>query len=166
MIIKEANTGAIKTIQKLAYDTWPVVYKKILSEAQLEYMLQLFYSIESLETQMQNGQRFFIAYQAEEPVGFASFTTEGEGVFKLQKLYVLPNMQKLGLGKGLLQHVESEILRLEGHSLVLNVNRNNPAKDYYCKNGFIVSKLVDNDIGNGFWMNDFVMEKKLSSPGI
>jgi ribosomal protein S18 acetylase RimI-like enzyme len=46
-------------------------------------------------------------------------------------------------------------------SLLLNVNRNNPTKGFYEKLGFTVIKEEDIDIGNGYFMNDYVMEKKV-----
>jgi ribosomal protein S18 acetylase RimI-like enzyme len=49
-----------------------------------------------------------------------------------------------------------------GDVLLLNVNRNNPAKSFYKKLGFTVIKEDDIDIGNGYFMNDYVMKLQLS----
>ena len=45
--------------------------------------------------------------------------------------------------------------------LELNVNRHNDAFHFYTKLGFSISKEEDNDIGEGYFMNDYVMEKVL-----
>jgi ribosomal protein S18 acetylase RimI-like enzyme len=46
-------------------------------------------------------------------------------------------------------------------TLQLNVNRNNPAKIFYEKLGFAVLNEEDIDIGNGYFMNDYVMQKMI-----
>jgi len=51
-------------VQQIAYATWPATYGKILSPEQLSYMLQLFYSTESLAQQMSaQGHNFIVAYE-------------------------------------------------------------------------------------------------------
>jgi diamine N-acetyltransferase len=58
-----------------------------------------------------------------------------------------------------------EKIKAEGATtLLLNVNRDNSAKTFYEKLGFAVLKVEDIDIGNGFFMNDYIMEKKISPP--
>jgi ribosomal protein S18 acetylase RimI-like enzyme len=61
----------------------------------------------------------------------------------------------------LLQEVEKAILAKGKNILELNVNKYNPAKDFYEKMGFEVAYEEDIPIGP-YWMNDFVMRKKLS----
>ena len=157
LTITKAGKESIPIIQQIAYATWPVAYKEILSAEQLQYMLALFYSEEALTRQMENGQQFYMASDYGQAQGFAAFTDEGNTVYKLQKLYVLPSNQKTGAGKLLLQYVEEEIRKLGGTRLILNVNRANTAKYYYEKIGFSIIKEEDIDIGNGYWMNDYVM---------
>ncbi|MCW3113128.1 MAG: GCN5-related N-acetyltransferase, partial [Segetibacter sp.] len=82
-------------------------------------------------------------------------------IYKLQKLYVLPSLQKTGLGKELLQTVETVAKSMGGRTLQLNVNRKNIAKRFYERNGFAVIKEENIDIGSGYFMNDFVMQKDL-----
>ncbi|MEI9808163.1 MAG: hypothetical protein WDO16_09960 [Bacteroidota bacterium] len=41
------------------------------------------------------------------------------------------------------------------------MNRSNNAKLFYEKIGFIVIREEDIDIGNGYLMNDYVMEKQV-----
>ena len=46
--------------------------------------------------------------------------------------------------------------------LRLNVNKHNEkAIKAYLRNGFVTVESVKNDIGNGFFMDDFVMQKTL-----
>lgn len=159
-----AGTNNIPGIRDMAYRIWPVAYANILRPKQIEYMLQLFYSTNALEKQLQSGHRFIIAYEDGIAVGFASFsqkTTHTPGIFRLHKLYVLPGLQQKGVGKFLLNYI-IETISAEGATMLeLNVNRHNPALQFYTKHGFTVSREEDIDIGEGYFMNDYVMERKL-----
>ncbi len=163
VIIRKASLNDIPTIQQITYVTWPVAYKNILSKEQLQYMLQLIYSTNALTQQFNKGDLFYIAELHNKPVGFASFGFyEKPDVYKLHKLYVLPETQGTGTGKALLQMVLNEIKLFNAASLTLNVNRRNKAIEFYKKSGFSIIKEEDIDIGNGYFMNDYVMEKKLA----
>ncbi len=156
VVIRKAGIMEIDTILKLAETVWPVTYKDILSGEQIEYMMNLFYSKASLREQFDK-HIFIIAYLDEEPVGFASYSVAAESVYKLHKLYVLTSVQGRGLGKALIDFIVTELQLSGGTALELNVNRNNKARMFYEKLGFEVLCEEDNDIGNGYWMNDYVM---------
>ncbi len=72
-------------------------------------------------------------------------------------------MQGKGVGKLLLQEVTDRAQQLGQDTLLLNVNRFNVAIDFYKRQGFYVIAEEDIDIGNGYFMNDYLMEKKLQS---
>ncbi|HET6254593.1 MAG TPA: GNAT family N-acetyltransferase [Puia sp.] len=160
LVIRPADLDDINTIGFLAQQIWPDTYRDILSAEQLKYMLKLIYSPKSLRRQMVNEhQQFLIVERADEPIGFASWSaTPASGVYKLHKIYVLPGRQGKGLGKTLLQFI-FETIRPEGATkLRLNVNRHNKARQFYERMGFTVIGEEDIDIGNGYFMNDFIME--------
>ena len=159
--IRLADNDDINIIGWLAQQIWPAAYKDILTQAQLEYMLQRIYSPDSLKEQMRLSHQFLIAELDEEPVGFASYSSLADpGVFKLQKLYVLPELHGKGLGKALLDFVTESVLSLGATTLRLNMNRHNKAKEFYERNGFRVVGEENIDIGNNYFMNDYVMEKQ------
>ncbi|MEO5648081.1 MAG: GNAT family N-acetyltransferase [Chitinophagaceae bacterium] len=159
--IRNARQEDIPVIQELTHRIWPVAYGEILSPAQLEYMLDLMYSTESLEHQVRSHQ-FMVLYDDEVPLGFASYSkADISGNFRLHKIYVLPDQQGKGLGKFLLDHVMNEIKLNGAVQLELNVNRFNKAKTFYQKLGFVVSREEDIDIGSGYFMNDYVMTKAI-----
>jgi N-acetylglutamate synthase-like GNAT family acetyltransferase len=123
-------------------------------------MLATMYNTDVLKRQLQEeGHHFALAEIEGKAVGFAGYSpTKEPGLYKLDKLYVLPNIQKEGAGKSLLQYVTEQVKAAGGSRLQLNVNRFNNAKQFYEKKGFQVIREEDNDIGNGFFMNDYVME--------
>ncbi|CAN5690554.1 GNAT family N-acetyltransferase [soil metagenome] len=170
MNIRSATEADLLTIQHLACLTWPVAYEAILSASQLSYMLDKMYSLPTLRKQMnEGGHSFFIGTEGDDAIGFAGvskmkyplFESKYNNQWKLHKLYVLPSAQKTGAGKKLLEHALSFICSLGGDYLTLNVNRQNPAYAYYLKNGFEVLDSGDFAIGEGFFMNDYVMGKPL-----
>lgn len=159
--IRPASFNDIPFIQDIAYKTWPVAYGEILTPEQLSYMLEQIYSTAALEQQMHDNQHFFLAIQNFVPVGFAAFSPVDSFIFKLHKLYVLPGIQKMGAGKKLLLTVETTAKSMGATKLQLNVNRLNKALGFYTANGFKVIEEKDIPIGNGFYMNDYIMEKQL-----
>jgi ribosomal protein S18 acetylase RimI-like enzyme len=162
MIIKCATFSDIPTIQYIAQNTWPATYGHIISSAQMDYMMKMMYSTASLTRQMQTEHVFYLAEIAEDNTqGFASVSDEGKGIFKLNKLYVIPCAQKTGAGKALLQAVINHVRTAGGKQLQLQVNRHNNAKGFYEKTGFTVLEEKDIHIGDGFYMNDYIMELKI-----
>ena len=162
--IIHATNNHIEVIQALAHEIWPKAYGAILSEAQLEYMLKLFYSHASLQDQIETRHHTFILIKDENHfVGFASFCphVENKAIFHLNKIYVLPSEQGKHAGKQMLDYVIEQIKKENGTSLQLNVNRHNKAFHFYEKQGFTILREEDIDIGEGYWMNDWVMERKL-----
>jgi len=158
-----ADLDDINTIGFLAQQIWPVTYGEILSSTQLDYMLRLFYSPNSLRKQMtEDKQRFLIVEEEEEPIGFASWAPADEpGVFKLHKLYVQTGQQGKGRGKAILDFIFEDCRTHGAKALRLNVNRHNKARGFYEKLGFRVIREEDVPIGNNYFMNDFVMETPL-----
>lgn len=168
-MIRQATVADINIIRQLALATWPVAYAKILSPAQLHYMLQLIYSPEALTLQMQEKKhRFILLYEDEQPVGFASYSEKDvtlPHIFRLHKLYVLPIQQGKGSGMQLLDYVIRQVQSAGATQLELNVNRDNPAVHFYEKKGFSVLSKEDIDIGEGYFMNDYIMALPLHAEG-
>jgi diamine N-acetyltransferase len=160
MEIKLATQSDIPLIHKLAHSIWPSAYGSILSAEQLSYMLELIYSEQALQQQFAV-QTFVIIYDNAEPLGFAAYE-KFEQKLKLHKIYVLPKTQGTGVGKQLLQYVLQQALDRHCQTLYLNVNKyNKNAIAFYTKQGFTIAYEEVINIGNGFVMDDYVMEKPL-----
>lgn len=162
-MIKIATLDDIPAIQQIAYNTWPSTYGGIISEEQIKYMLDLMYSTESLVQQMTKGHQFYLFETASikpnenDVIGFASVSNELKGVFKLNKLYILPLAHKTGAGKALLSAVKAYAKENGGKQLILQVNKQNPAIEFYKKQG--LSILAENvfELEKGFVMDDYIM---------
>ena len=161
--IRSLSIDKAPLIQALAHKIWPIAYKEILSQAQLDYMLNWMYSNESLTQQMQEGHHYFGIYEADEMVGFLDIQPNHPeiGVLKLNKIYVLPTFHGKGFGYQLIQFAINFAKNEQQKTIELQVNRYNKAKDFYSKIGFTIKEEKDFDIGNGYFMNDYVMEYRL-----
>jgi diamine N-acetyltransferase len=162
--IELAEEKEYAVIQAIAHETWYPTFGEILSREQIKYMLDMMYSIQSITEQVsKKGHVFLLAKEGEDSLGYASyqFDYQGTNKTKLHKIYILPTAQGKGVGKLLMNEVV-KIAKLHGSSVLsLNVNRNNKAVDFYEKIGFEKAGTEDIDIGNGFLMEDFIMEKKI-----
>ncbi|MBS1496593.1 MAG: GNAT family N-acetyltransferase [Bacteroidetes bacterium] len=165
MEIKKAGIVNVNEIKHLAYQIWPDAYGDILSKEQLHYMLELFYNEQALIYQIENLQhQFIILYDTDEAIGFASYSPIQIGdnnTFKIHKIYVMPGRQGKGLGKLLLTYIITEIKKSGASILELNVNRHNKALYFYQKMGFTIVQSADIAIGNGYFMNDYIMQLAL-----
>lgn len=125
-------------------------------------MLEMMYSSLSLQQQMKDGAQFIIINEVNNPVGFASYQQMDKHTIKLHKLYVLPSQQGRGTGRKLVEFIISEIKQDTPVVLQLQVNRHNRARQFYEKMGFAVIKECAFDIGNGYVMDDYIMEKQIT----
>jgi ribosomal protein S18 acetylase RimI-like enzyme len=157
--IRSLSIDEAPLVQALAHKIWPIAYKEILSQAQLDYMLNWMYSIESLTQQMQEGHHYFGIYESDEIVGFLDVQPNHPeiGFLKLYKFYVLPACHGRGFGYQLIQFAINFAENEQQKTIELQVNRHNKAKDFYNKIGFTIKEEKNFDIGNGYFMNDFVM---------
>jgi len=161
LTIHFATAKDIAAIEKLAQEIWPSTYKAILSAEQLQYMMNLNYSTASLEKQLEQ-HRFLLAELDNELIGFASYgPLDVPGIYRLHKMYIHPKTQGKGIGKSIIDFIVEQLHLQQATALRLSVNRYNKAKQFYEKLGFSVIAEEDIDIGGGFFMNDYVMEKQV-----
>jgi RsiW-degrading membrane proteinase PrsW (M82 family)/ribosomal protein S18 acetylase RimI-like enzyme len=158
--LRRANESDIPLIRDLSERIWPQTYATILSTGQIDHMMNMMYSEVALREQLRKNNEFVIVNDGRDPIGFASFGLESPGIYKLHKIYILPNMQRKGVGRFVIDQICAAMKRKGALALQLNVNRNNEAVRFYQSMGFEIIREEDNDIGNGFFMNDYVMEKK------
>ncbi len=143
----------------LAKRIWQAHYPAILTQDQIDYMLELMYSPESLHQQiMEEAHEFWIVEADDMPVGYMSLSQEEEGHWHLHKLYVDKELHGIGIGSRMLQHA---IGLYAPKQLSLGVNRDNTNSiNFYFRHGFTIEGTKNTDIGNGFVMEDFVMVRR------
>lgn len=163
IVLKKAKEEDIPTIQEIAYLTWPATYLSIIGQQQIDYMLDKMYNRGELLQQLMDGYIFLIAEEDEKSIGFASYSIidHQKRIYKLHKLYVLPDSHGKGIGKILIIDVVNQVKAAGGSALQLNVNKHNKSSDFYLKAGFKIKETMLLDIGHGYFMDDYVMELTL-----
>ncbi|MDR1662104.1 MAG: GNAT family N-acetyltransferase [Azoarcus sp.] len=158
--IRPFTTEDIPAIAALASTVWLDAYTGIISRPQIDYMLAQRYSRAALKADIENPEKWLRQASIDGAlVGFAACEL-CKGEFKLDKLYVHPDMQRKGAGAALAAHAAA-LARDRGYSsMILAVNKNNErAIRAYTKYGFRVRDKIVTDIGSGFVMDDYIMEK-------
>lgn len=151
-------------VTRLARLIWQATYRNIITQAQIDHMLAERYAEDSLRAYVDAPDQWFeLALVDGKLCGFCACEVY-QGEYKLDKLYIHPEQQRLGIG-GLLIARAAARGREQGYGeMILAVNkRNEQAIAAYQKHGFAVRESVCVDIGKGFVMDDFIMEKPLSN---
>jgi len=164
MTIITATSEDFETIRNIAYKTWPETYGKILGLEQLAYMLDRLYTTSALQqTITEKNHQYLLIKENDQYLGFASYQHDylGLNVTRLHKLYLLPETQGRGAGKLLIDAIETMARNNHSEKVSLNVNRFNNALSFYQKSGYSIVGEEDIDIGNGYLMEDYKMEKIL-----
>ncbi|MDR2469486.1 MAG: GNAT family N-acetyltransferase, partial [Tannerella sp.] len=127
---------------------------------QLDYMMEWMYAPDNILRQMKEGHVYLLLSKDGENCGYASVEQQGKSLFHLQKMYILPAYQGSGAGRFLFEEAVKYIRKLHPAPCImeLNVNRNNKAFHFYKRMGMIVDRQGDFPIGNGYYMNDYIMK--------
>ena len=161
------NKEDISGLQADARAIWLERYTDIISQEQIEYMLNWMYSKDIIEREIEHENiNYYFIFHDGIKLGFCSMGPYPDvaGRAKLHKLYLYPKFHGKGFGSTSLLKVCSLAQKQGYDSICLNVNKNNlSAIKAYERNGFTKEKSVVNDIGNAYVMDDYVMLKELSS---
>jgi diamine N-acetyltransferase len=152
------------TVAQLADTIWRSHYVSMISIAQIDYMLAGRYASDRLLHYIDSQERWLWVLRVDGvPVGYCSCSLGEEAdAMKLEQLYLLAEHKGRGFGGRMLRHVEQKTRALGRSRLYLTVNKGNTDSiAMYRKSGFAVCEEVVFDIGNGYVMDDYVMEKKL-----
>lgn len=159
-----ATQEAFEKVRELAKEIWPPTFSRILSKAQIEYMLDMMYAPEVFPAEQARGVIWELLLDpGGQALGYVSWSASPQGAGKLHKIYLRPCCQGLGLGRKILQHVKDGCRQRGCRTLQLNVNKQNQkAILCYQRNGFHIIESTTTDIGNHFVMDDYVMSCDLT----
>ena len=160
-IIASTNKEDFETIATLGSQIWHEHYIPIIGLKQVEYMLDKFQSEEAIENQIKNGYCYFTLFFKDKPAGYLSYIQKDRSLF-LSKIYVLKEFRRMGFGKLMMNFVNEKTKELNLSSISLTVNKYNSNSILaYKKMGFENIDSIVTDIGGGFVMDDFVLEKNI-----
>lgn len=155
----------IPLIQDLAKRSWENAYAEILSQEQMHYMLTTMYSEAQLSEHLQNpNYHYYLVFDEvlNSFDGFLGYENHyEENTTKLHRIYLVPESKGKGLGKKTLGFLNEKVKESGDLRIILNVNKHNSAQQFYISQGYKVYDDGVFDIGNGFVMDDFLMEKMI-----
>lgn len=151
-------------IADLAAIIWREHYTPIIGKEQVEYMIENFQSTEAMYSQYKDGYQYFMVNHNKTLVGYVSIKKQADNLF-LSKIYVSKDFRGQKIGKAAMAFVQQKALEMDCKNITLGVNKHNTNSiAAYKKMGFANKGSMVTDIGNGFIMDDYKMEKTLTSP--
>ena len=164
VLISPLAAADVEAVSALARRVWQHTYLGIISQEQIDYMLEQRYRAQLVKEELGLPTIWWDQVTVDgQLAGFVScLLTATAGEMKLDKLYVDPQRQRLGIGRRLIDQVVARAHAAACETLILAVNKGNEkAIAAYRKQGFVVRDSVCVDIGGGFVMDDFIMAKPL-----
>ena len=160
------STGLILKVEMLADRIWREHYPSIISESQIQYMLERFQSAAAIREQIQSGYNYFLVYLEDKAIGYYAFSLEPvapeQVTLFLSKIYIEKQHRGIGAGRFAFLQIEKAAQRLGAVSISLTVNRHNTDSiKAYKRWGFSLAGEIVTDIGNGFVMDDYRLEKPI-----
>lgn len=155
--VKMLDDADLALIEKYSPEIWKATYSEILSEDQIEFMLNLSYSLDSLIDQKSSGCVFFGFFSGQKFIGFTSLFPKTEDILRIEKIYLMPENQGKGVGRYSINFIKDFAGKKGFKILELNVNRNNKALNFYQKQGFKIIQEIDIPL-NKYILNDYVMQ--------
>jgi ribosomal protein S18 acetylase RimI-like enzyme len=159
-IVRVSDAEAIETAAGLAREIWYEHYIPVIGRAQVDYMVSKFQSVAAITEQIAGGLDYFLISNDGRAEGYFAIQSEPEerSLF-LSKFYIRKAIRGRGLGRAALAFIESSCRAGNLDRIWLTVNKHNPAIATYEKLGFRTTGEIVADIGNGFVMDDYRMEK-------
>ncbi|QIY90976.1 GNAT family N-acetyltransferase [Chryseobacterium gallinarum] len=162
MKLIKATEKDIPLIQDLARRSWKSAYAEILSEEQMEYMLSGMYSDTEITAHLRSPDYHYYLIRDEDKDSYGGFIgyqhNYEEKTTKLHRIYLVPESKGKGLGKEALLFLNRKVSESGNKRIILNVNKHNSARKFYESQGYRVYDEGVFDIGNGFVMDDYLME--------
>lgn len=155
------NEKLINIVESLAEEIWNEHYIHIIGENQVKYMLKKFQSSEAVSSQIKEGFLYYLINLNDSYVGYFSIILKEDHLF-LSKIYIKFDCRGKGLGKKVFQFLENLAVYNNLTEIILTVNKNNlNSIKSYEKIGYVVTESIVQDIGSGFFMDDYIMNKTL-----
>ncbi len=162
MNIREIFSEAdVRRLAKVARIVWREANVSFCTPEQVEYMIERYQSFEAISGQLMHGYRYFLIEEGDVIMGYFGVQPQGERLF-LSKFYILKEYRGRKLFSLGLQYMIDLCKENSLESIYLTVNRNNThAYEVYLAKNFKVIAEEDNPIGEGFEMNDYIMEYEI-----
>lgn len=158
-LIKVVNEEQLKILSNLSNIIWHEFFPTILSSDQIEYMVDKFQSYKAMKKQIEDGYKYYLFYYNNQYIGYTCIKNEVSRLF-ISKIYLIKEYRGKGLVKDAFNFYDRYLIDNKLNSMYLTVNKyNTNAIKIYEKYGFKIIDDVVTDIGSGYVMDDYIMEK-------
>lgn len=153
--------GDLSIVEDIAREVWTEAYEGVVPRAQTDYMVEKFQTVPALREQISRGYTYLLVTVNGTPAGYCGYVPDDRGLF-LSKIYIRKEFRGTGLSSRLFDILRVTARTMGKDRVHLTVNRDNArAIAVYEHEGFSVSGTADTDIGEGFVMNDYLMEMRV-----
>ena len=160
-ILKIIDKNQISIVVTLATEIWNEHFTPIIGSAQVDYMLLKFQSENAINEQINQGYQYYLFSSNHKNIGYMAIK-QGKYDLTLSKLYIASSERGKGHARQAIHLVQRLAGQLGVKKITLGVNKNNiNTINVYEALGFNTTKSVVLDIGGGFYMDDYTMEKIL-----
>ena len=170
-----------KALAQMAGEIWREYWPALIGEAQTEYMVANFQSLEALERDMaEHGYEYWFVRAADEltaaelaegrepafrTVGYTGGHVEPEtNRFFISKIYLLAAERGKHFASRVIEFYDRLCADRGLTAMYLTVNKHNDLgiRAYQGK-GFVTIDAVETDIGEGYVMDDYIMERAVGA---
>ncbi|MFB9328939.1 GNAT family N-acetyltransferase [Paenibacillus aurantiacus] len=158
------SANDIAELARLASEIWREYYIALITIEQIDYMISKFQSVPAITDQIERQGYEYVLIRHEEndsSVGYMSVREEDRKLF-LSKFYIAQAYRGRGYASQAMAFLERLCHERSLSHIWLTVNRHNGSSiAVYEKKGFRTVREQVADIGGGFVMDDYVMEKEI-----
>jgi len=158
-----STAAQVANVARMAHEVWNEYYVPLIGQAQVDYMVAKFQSAAAMQSQIDSGYEYFQIQQSGEIVGYAAIRHDAaEARVFISKLYLLAAHRKSGAGRQALELIERRARERGATHLWLTVNKGNASVRAYQRLGFRIVDAMVMDIGGGYVMDDYKMEREVA----
>ena len=163
VLLPVTHSAQILEVARMARQIWNEYYVPLIGQAQVDYMVARFQTAEAMQSQIDSGYEYFQIQRSGQSIGYAAIRHDAhEARLFISKLYVLAAHRGSGAGRRSLELIERLARERGATHLWLTVNKGNPSVRAYERLGFRIVEALVMDIGGGFVMDDYRMERAVA----
>ena len=159
-MIEVKTSVQIESVAAMADEIWREWFPSIISEGQIDYMLEKFQSVGAITEQLEkSGYKYFIIMNGGEYIGYTAIRPDSDGRLFLSKIYIKKEHRGKGFGKAVFSFLKGFCTENGLNAIWLTVNKHNDDSiNVYKKCGFRIIGEEATDIGGGYVMDDYFFQ--------
>ena len=152
------TSNDFRQLEPFAASIWEQHYTPIIGADQVAFMLNKYQSAQAMFDQFSAGYKYAVVICGDQKAGYFAFDGKAKKEVFISKLYIHKDFRRRGLGRRILDFISNEARVLGCTAMTLSVNKDNSNSiQFYIAYGFQTIKAQKVAIGEGFYMDDYVM---------